>query len=179
MIADILIITAVVLVIFIVVVALRSPDFRVARSASIAAPPAAVFPHVNDLRKWQMWSPWAKMDPNCKINYDGPEAGTGASYTWAGNKKVGEGRLTVMESCPGVLVRLKLEFMKPFQATNSAEFTFKPDGGKTVVTWAITGRKNFMFKAFSLFKDCDKMIGADFEKGLASLKALVEGEAGR
>src|SRR6266404_5297391 len=122
----ILIAIAVLIVVFVIVVAMQPADFRVGRSATIPAPVAAVFEQVNDLHKFQDWSPWAKIDPNCKLTYDGPPAGVGASFAWAGNKEVGEGRMTVMESKPGELVRFKLEFLKPFEATNTAELTFKP-----------------------------------------------------
>jgi hypothetical protein len=97
-----------------------------------------------------------------------------ASYSWAGNKKVGEGRLTIIESTLSSLVRFRLEFLKPFQVTNVAELRFAPEGGQTLVTWSMTGKNNFFFKVFGLFMDCDQMIGKDFEKGLASLKTLAE-----
>ena len=169
----ILIILAILVVVFIIIVATRPDDFSVSRSATIPAPAAAVFEQVNDLHKFQDWSPWAKIDPNCKLTFDGPPAGVGASFSWAGNKEVGEGRMTVIESRPDELVRFKLEFLKPFKATNTAEFTFKPAGNQTEVTWSMFGENNFIFKAVGLFMDCDKMVGPDFEKGLANLKAVV------
>jgi hypothetical protein len=174
MINTILIVVAVVVVLFVVIVALRPSDFRVTRSTSINAPPAGVFPLVNDLHKFQDWSPWAKIDPECKTSFAGPTAGTGAAFSWAGNKKVGEGRMTITATSPAELVRLRLEFLKPFRATNTAEFTFKPEGNHTVVTWSMYGANNFFFKAFGLFIDCDKMCGPDFEKGLAMMKSLAE-----
>lgn len=173
MIKKILIALAVIIVVLVVVVAMRPDDFRVTRSATIPAPAAVVFEQVNDLHKFQDWSPWAKMDPNWKVTYDGPSAGIGASFAWAGNKDVGEGRMTVIESRPGELVLLKLEFLKPFKATNTAEFNFKSAGNQTEVTWSMYGKNNFIFKAVGLFMDCDKMVGPDFEKGLANLKAVV------
>ena len=136
--------------------------------------PEKIFPHVNELRNWEAWNPWAKLDPNCKMTYSGPPAGASAGYAWAGNKKVGEGRLTITESKPSQLVRLKLEFLKPFAATNTAEFTFQPEGSQTAVTWSMSGKNNFMSKAFGLFMNCDKMIGGDFEKGLVAMKMVVE-----
>lgn len=168
---------AIIVVVFVVVVALQPSAFRVARSTTIAAPPAIIFGHVNDLHKFQVWSPWAKIDPNSKIVYDGPQEGTGAKFSWVGNKEVGEGAMTVTDSRPADLVQFRLDFKKPFEATNTAEFTFKPEGEKTVVTWAMSGRNNFAFKAFGLFMDCDKMIGSKFEEGLADLKTLTEAEA--
>lgn len=155
-------------------VATRPAEFRVSRAASIAAPAPAVFAQVNELRKWQAWSPWAKKDPQMKQAYEGPPAGTGAITSWMGNKDVGEGRMTIVESRPNELVRFKLEFFKPFAATNSAEFSFHEEGGRTAVTWSMSGQNNFVGKAMSVVFDFDQMIGADFDAGLASLKTIVE-----
>ncbi len=168
---------AIIVVVFVVVVALQPSAFRVARGTTIAAPPAIIFGHVNDLHKFQVWSPWAKIDPNSKIVYEGPQEGTGAKFSWTGNKEVGEGAMTVTDSRPPEQVQFRLDFKKPFEATNVAEFTFKPNGDGTVVTWAMSGKNNFMFKAVGLFMNCDKMIGGQFEKGLADLKSLAEAEA--
>lgn len=168
---------AFILLLFIIVLAGQPDEFKVCRSAKISAQPEAVFPNINELKKWDAWSPWAKLDPNCKITYAGPPAGVDASYSWSGNKKVGEGKLTIVESAPSYLVRLRLEFQKPFQATNTAEFTFHPEGGQTVVTWIMLGNNNFMSKMFGLFMSCDNMVGRDFEKGLAAMKAVVETSA--
>jgi uncharacterized protein YndB with AHSA1/START domain len=140
----------------------------------MSAPPEAVFAHVNDYHKWDAWSPWAKLDPNAKATFEGPTSGTGATMTWSGNDKVGEGRQTIVESRPDEVIRIKLDFLKPFKATSTAEFTFKPEGDQTVVTWSMYGKNDFMGKAVSLFMDCDKMVGSEFEKGLASMKAIVE-----
>ncbi len=170
----ILLALAVLVVGFVIVVALQPTDFRITRSATIPAPPAVVFAQVNDLHKFQEWSPWAKIDPAAKMNFEGPPAGTGAAYTWAGNKEVGEGRMTVTDSRPSDSILFKLEFFKPFTATNTAEFTFKPEGDQTAVTWSMTGRNNFMFKAVGLFINCDKMVGGQFEQGLAGLKTVSE-----
>jgi hypothetical protein len=135
-----------------------------------------VFAHVNDLHKWQAWSPWAKQDPAAENTFEGPPAGIGASLAWVG-KKVGQGRMTITDSRPNEYVRFKLEFRKPFEATNTAEFTFAPEGDQTVVTWSMTGRNNFVCKAVGLFINFDKMIGGDFEKGLADLKSMSESDA--
>ena len=170
----ILIIVAAVLVLFVVIVAMQPADFRVSRSATIVAPQSVVFAQVNDLHAFQEWSPWAKIDPQCKTTFEGPSHGIGAKFAWSGNNKVGEGSMTITESRPNELVRLKLDFLRPFKATNIAEFTFKPEGDQTTVMWSMTGKRNFFFKAFGLFMDCDKMIGPDFEKGLASMKAIAE-----
>ncbi|MCI0375998.1 MAG: SRPBCC family protein [Gemmataceae bacterium] len=170
----ILIALAVVVIGFAVVVAMKPSEFRIVRTGTISAPPSAVFAEVNDFHKWQAWSPWEKLDPALKRTYEGPSAGTGAIYSWAGNKKVGEGRMTIMESRPSDLIRINLEFLKPFKATNTTEFTFKPEGNQTVVTWDMSGRNNFIGKAFCMFMNMDKLVGGDFEKGLANLKASVE-----
>lgn len=157
-----------------VVVALRPADFRIARSASFSAPPAAVFEQVNDLHKFQEWSPWAKLDPAAKNSFQGPPSGTGAAFSWAGNMEVGEGTMTITESRPGELVRFRLDFRKPIAGTNTAEFTFQPEGGGTLVTWSMEGKNGFIAKAVGLVMDCDRMVGGQFEKGLADLKKIVE-----
>ena len=165
---------AAIAVLLVVIVSLRPSDFRITRTGRMAAPASVVFENVNDLHKWEAWSPWAKMDPNAKSTFSGPAAGPGASMTWAGNKKVGEGRMTIIENRPGEMIRLKLEFFRPFKATNTAEFTFKPEGDQTTVTWSMFGKNNFMGKLFGLFMDCDKMVGKDFEKGLANLNSASQ-----
>ena len=174
MLKKILIAVAVIIVVLAVIVALQPSEFRVARSATISAPAPAVFAQVNDFHKWEAWNPWGKIDPAMKQSYEGAPAGTGAIYTWAGNNEVGEGRMTIIESRPSELIRVKLEFFKPFAATNTAEFTFKPEANQTVVTWSMFGENNFMAKAIHLFINMDKMIGGQFEKGLASMKSIVE-----
>jgi uncharacterized protein YndB with AHSA1/START domain len=177
MLMKILIALAAVVVGFVAFVVTRSSECRVARTATIAAPAPAVFAQVNDFHKWEAWNPWAKIDSAMKQSYDGAPAGTGAIYTWAGNNEVGEGRMTITESRPSDLIRIRLEFEKPFRATNTAEFTFKLEGDHTVVTWSMTGHNNFVAKAVHLFMDMDKMIGGNFAKGLADMKSVVE--AGR
>jgi hypothetical protein len=174
MLTKILIVAAVLLVVFGIIVALRPADFRITRTATMAAPPAAVFAEVNDLHRWIAWSPWAKLDPAMKQTHEGAPAGPGAVYSWAGNKDVGEGRMTITESRANEFVRIKLEFLKPFAATNATEFTFKPAGAGTEATWSMTGRNNFMLKAVGLFMNMDTMVGRDFEKGLTQLKSVVE-----
>lgn len=170
----VLAVIALIVVLFLIVVALQPSKFRVERKTSIAASPAVVFGQVNSFRKWNDWSPWAKLDPTAKNSFDGPESGVGAKFSWEGNNKVGQGRMTILESSPSELIRIKLEFVKPFACTNTAEFTFRPEGNQTVVTWAMTGENNFMGKAFCMFMNMDKMVGGDFEKGLASMKAISE-----
>ena len=174
MIKKILIVLVVILVVFVVIVAMQPATYRITRTAAMSAPPADVFAQVNDLHKFQDWSPWAKLDPGLKQTYDGSPAGTGAIYSWEGNKKVGAGRMTITDSRTNDLVSMKLEFLKPFASTATTEFAFKPEGNQTSVTWSMFGENNFMAKAFCLFMDMDKMVGGDFERGLAQLKSLVE-----
>ena len=174
MLMKILIVLAVIVVGFVAFVALRPSEYRVARTVTISAPAPAVFAQVNDFHRWDAWNPWAKMDPAMKQTYEGAPAGTGAVYTWTGNKEVGEGRMTLTESRPHELIRINLEFLKPFAATSTAEFTFKPEGSHTAVTWSMGGKVNFVAKVVHLFVDMDTMIGANFEKGLADMKSVVE-----
>lgn len=175
MVKKILIAVAGIIVVFVGVVAFQPNDFRVSRSATIAAPASELFEHVNDFHQWGAWSPYEKLDPAMKRTYSGPKSGIGAAYGWDSEKQeAGAGRMTILESTPAELIRIKLEFLKPFAATNTAEFTFKPEGENTVVTWSMYGSKNFMFKAAGLFMNMDKMVGGDFEKGLANMKVLAE-----
>lgn len=173
----ILILAAIAVIVFIIVVARQPSDFRVMRTGAIIAPASAVFAEVNDLRKWDAWSPWAKLDPNAKNSFEGPASGTGAVMRWAGNKQVGVGSMTIIESRPDEFIRFKLEFLKPFAATQTAEFTFRTEGDQTTVTWSMYGSNNFMGKAIGLIVNCDKMVGGQFEQGLAALKSVVEAEA--
>jgi hypothetical protein len=174
MISYILIGVAVIVVLFLVIVAMQPSEFSISRSATIAAPAAAAFAQVNDFHNWEGWSPWAKMDPNAKNTYSGPASGLGAGFAWSGNNKVGAGRMTIKESRPGELIHINLEFERPMKATNLTEFTFKSDSGKTVVTWTMSGRNSFMGKAFGLVVNCDKFVGSQFEKGLAQMKLIAE-----
>jgi hypothetical protein len=164
---------AAIIVIFLIVAAFQPADFRISRTATIAAPVPVVFEHINNLQKWNAWSPWARLDPNAKNSFAGPQSGTGASFAWAGNSQVGEGRMTITESKPDELVLMRLEFLKPFTATNTTEFTFKPEGNQTTVTWAMSGRNNYMGKCMGLLMNCEKMIGGQFEQGFANLKEVV------
>ena len=166
---------AIAVILIAIIAAMQPSDFRVTRTATITAPASAVFPHVNDLQKWDAWSPWAKLDPNAKNSFEGPASGVGAIMRWVGNNKVGQGSMTIMESRPDEFIQFKLEFLKPFAATNTAEFTFNSESNQTTVTWCMYGKNNFMGKAMGLFMSCDKMVGGQFEKGLATLKSVVEG----
>ena len=162
---------------FVGYVALQPSDYRVARSATISAPPTDVFAQVNDFRKWEAWSPWAKLDPAAKAVFEGPAAGPGAIFKWDGNAQVGAGTMTLTESRPGELVRIKLDFVKPIAAASTTEFTFKPQGNQTAVTWAMSGQNNFISRAVCMFMNQDKMVGGAFEQGLANMKAIVEAAA--
>jgi hypothetical protein len=170
----ILILVAIAVVIFLVVAAMQPSDFRVTRTGTISAPASAVFAHVNDLQKWDAWSPWAKLDPDAKNSFEGPASGTGAIMRWVGNNKVGQGSMTITESRPDEFIRFKLDFIKPFVATNTAEFTFNYENNQTTVIWTMYGKNNFMSKAIGLVMNCEKMVGSQFEQGLAALKAVVE-----
>jgi len=170
----ILIVLVVALAAFAAYVATRPADFTITRSASMAASPAKVFGVVNDLHQWNDWSPWAKLDPDMKTVYEGPSKGVGAISSWTGNNKVGEGKMTLVKSEPNSLVSFQLEFLKPMKANNTVDFSFKPEGKGTLVTWTMSGKNSFVGKAFCAFMNMDKMVGGDFESGLANLKALVE-----
>jgi uncharacterized protein YndB with AHSA1/START domain len=165
---------AVIVVAFLGLVAMQPPDFRIARTTTIDAPPSVVFAQVNDFHKWEAWNPWAKVDPAMKQAYAGAPVGAGAVYTWAGNSEVGEGRMTVVESRPNDLIRIDMEFLKPFASTSVAEFTFRPEGDRTAVTWSMSGKNGFVARALCVFMNMDRMIGGQFEKGLAQMKAASE-----
>ena len=157
------------------VVVTRPGEYRVARTTTIAAPPAVVFAQINDFHKWEAWNPWAKMDPTMKQTYAGEPSGVGAVYTWAGNKEVGEGRMTIVQSRPNEEVKVQLDFFKPFAGTSVATFTLLPQGAdQTQVTWSMEGHNNFMAKAVHMVINMDRMIGGQFEKGLAAMKTAAE-----
>src|SRR5580765_5150622 len=164
---------AVAIILVLVIAATRPADFRVERTAVLAASPLALFEQVNDHHKFALWNPFMKVDPNVKNTYSGPESGVGAVCAWDGNRDIGAGSATITESKPGELVRMRMDWIRPMEATSTVEFTFKPEGDKTVVTWAMYGKNGFVGKAVSLFMDCDKMCGPPFEQGLADLGKLV------
>ncbi len=163
-----------IIAIFLVVVALQPSDFRISRSITIAAQSAAIFPHVNNPQKFNAWNPWGKIDPNAKTTFEGTAEGAGSTMRWEGNHEVGKGSMTNVESRANELIQFKMEFLKPMQATNTAEFTFKPEANGTVVTWSMYGKNSFLGKAINLIMNCDKMVGGQFEKGLKDLKQIVE-----
>jgi hypothetical protein len=177
MLAYVLIGLGVLLAVFLIVAALQPEDLRVQRSITISAPAAFPFAEVNDLRKWQVISPYAKDDPAAKYTLAGPAAGVGATLDWAGNAKVGTGRITIADSRPNELVRFNFEFFKPWYCTNTTEFTFRPAGSGTEVTWAMSMKNNFIAKASGLVMNMDKLMGESYEAGLANLKNLAEAAA--
>ena len=168
----------VVLVVVFLLVASRRPDeLRVERRITITAPAAIAFNQINDVHKWQEISPYVKEDPAAKTSFAGPAAGVGASFAWAGNMKVGEGRMTIIESRANELVRFKFEFFKPWYCTNTTDLIFRTTGSGTEVTWAMFMKSNFIAKASGLVMNMDKMIGHNFEDGLANLKRIAEAAA--
>lgn len=155
--------------------AATKPDtFRVERSLRVKAQPERIFSHINDLTKWAAWSPWESMDPAMKKSLSGPPAGTGAACEWMGNSKVGHGRMEILESIAPSKILIQLDFLKPFEAHNRAEFTLAVQESSTTVTWAMYGPQPYMAKVMSLLFNCEKMVGPQFETGLANLKMLAE-----
>lgn len=171
---------ALLITVVLIAAALQPDEFRISRSAVINASPAVVFAQVSDFHKWQAWSPWAKRDPNATATFSGPESGEGASFAWAGNDEVGEGQMTIAKAVPEELILIKLEFAKPMPSTCVAEFTFAPQGGEppqTEVTWTMSGKRPYMGKLMCMLLNVDKMVGGDFEQGLAAMKTIAESEA--
>ena len=150
--------------------------FSVTRSRLIPAPAEAIYPLVIGFREWPKWSPWETVDPTMKRNYDGPVSGVGAKYTWKGNGKAGAGAMEITEAAEPSRIAIRLEFTKPMKALNPITFTFVPEGGGTRVTWSMTGESKGMGRVFMLFMNMDKLVGGDFEKGLAQLQAAVTGK---
>jgi hypothetical protein len=147
--------------------------FEISRSTNIAADPADVHRRINDFHEWTAWSPWEDVDPNLQRIYTGPDQGVGAHYAWQGNRRAGEGSMEIVSSTPEQ-IGIKLAFLKPWKATNDVVFTLTPSGSGTDVTWKMTGEHAGLGKVFSKVLSMDKMLGKDFEKGLARLKAVSE-----
>jgi uncharacterized protein YndB with AHSA1/START domain len=160
------------------VIATRPPGYRVERSALVAAPAELVYAQVADFRRWEAWSPWAKLDPKQRSDFEGPPAGVGAGYHWAGNEKVGEGRMTITGAVPPRELSIRLQFIKPWEQTSTTAFTFVPEGGATRVTWSMSGSFDLMGRAMTLFMNMDRQVGPDFEKGLQALRRVAESQAG-
>jgi hypothetical protein len=152
----------------------RPDDFRVERRTSINAAPDTIFPLLDDFRRWPEWSPWENKDPAMKRTYVGAPAGQGAAYAWRGNRNVGAGRMEIIETSPPLRLLIDLHFLKPFAARHKAEFHLEPAGAATRVTWVMHGRAHPIMKTMGLFTNMDRMIGRDFETGLANLKRASE-----
>jgi hypothetical protein len=147
--------------------------YEVTRTAVIPAPAEEIFPLVNSFHEWTKWSPWESVDPAMDRSYSGSDSGTGARYAWNGNRKAGSGTMEIVDTAEPHTIRIRLEFTKPFKAVNPTSFTFSPAGGGTQVTWTMTGENTGIGKLFAVFMNMDKMVGADFEKGLAALADAV------
>jgi hypothetical protein len=166
-----------IIVLLLAVIAMQPGEFTIKRSATINAPADLVYAQVSDFRNWANWSPWEKMDPNQTRTFSDPSGGDGANYHWKGNKDVGEGNMKITNATPFKKVTIALDFIEPFPASNTTVFDLEENGGATTLTWSMSGKNNFMGKAFGLFMNMDKMVGADFEKGLASMKEISEKNA--
>jgi len=159
----------------VLILAATKPDrFSVQRATVINAPGEKVFPLIADFHEWRKWSPWEDRDPELKRTYGGAERGKGAIYAWEGNKNVGSGRMEILEANSPSLVKIQLDFLKPFEAHNIAEFTMLPQGNATHLSWVMSGPAPFMSKVMQVFMSFDKMIGKDFETGLARIKSASE-----
>lgn len=168
------IIVAVVLSAILIFAAIQPNTFRIQRANSIKAPPEKIFVLINDFRKWEQWSPWEKVDPAVKRTYSGAASGKGAVYEWSGNKDVGQGRMEIIESSPPSKITLMIDFIKPFEAHNTVEFTLVTLADSTTVTQAMFGPSPYISRLMGIFFNMDKMIGEKYEEGFANLKALIE-----
>jgi len=175
MIATIVAVMIALAIVIVLILAATKPDsFRIERSSTINAAPDKVFPLINDFQQWRGWSPWENKDPNLKRTYSGAERGKGAVYAWEGNKNVGSGRMEILEANSPSKIVIKLDFFTPFEGHNTAEFTMLPQGNATNVHWVMNGPSRFITKVMQVFFSFDKMIGKDFEAGLAGIKSLAE-----
>jgi uncharacterized protein YndB with AHSA1/START domain len=156
------------------IAASKPNEFTVLRTARIKAPPERIFPQINDFHNWAAWSPWEKLDATMRKTFSGAPSGKGSVYEWEGNSKVGKGRMEIVDASVPRKVAIKLDFERPFRANNMAEFTLEPQGDSTDVTWSMRGGSAFMMKVMGVFMNMDKLIGRDFEAGLANLKANAE-----
>ena len=169
-----IVLIAIIAAVLIACAATRPDTFRLARTATIKAPPEKIFPLIDNLRSFNSWNPFVKKDPAIRLVYSGADSGEGAAHTWDGTRDVGAGRLEITQSAPFSKVTMKLDMLTPIEAHNVVEFTLEPHGDMTSVTWAMHGRCSFIPKVMSLFCNMDKMVGGEFEKGLSSLKAIAE-----
>ena len=173
-IAVIAVILAIAVAIVLILAATKPNTLRVQRAISIKAPAERIFPLISDFQQWRSWSPYEEKDPAMKRTYSGAERGKGAVYAWDGDKNVGSGRMEILEAAAPQKIVIKLDFFKPFEGHNTAEFTMLPQGDGTHVTWLMHGPANFMSRLIQVFMNLDRMIGRDFEAGLANLKTLTE-----
>ena len=173
MIKSTLLVIAALIVVLLIYASTRPDSFRVERSARIQAPPERLHALINDMHAFNTWNPYARKDPSMKGSYAGPPQGTGAAYAWESDK-VGTGRLEIVESAAPDTVAMKLDFIKPFEAHNTAAFTIQPEADATRVTWSMQGPVPYVGKIMHLFFDMDRIVGKDFEEGLVNLKALAE-----
>src|SRR5438093_13226167 len=165
----------VVLVAALLIYAATRPDaLHVQRAASIKAPPEKILPPINDFHSWSSWAPYEKLDPAMKRAYSGATNGKGAVYEWDGNSQVGQGRMEITDASHPSRVTIKLDFIRPFEGHNTAEFALVPQGNATNVSWTMDGRSPYVAKLMGVFIDMDNMVGKDFETGLANLKAIAE-----
>ncbi len=148
--------------------------YTVARSTTINAPAETVYPQIADFHNWGAWSPWDDLDPDMQRSYSGAESGVGAGYAWSGNRKAGEGNMEITDAVESARVQIALDFLKPFKSSSTTAFALQPQGESTEVTWTMTGPNTLMTRVMGIFKSMDKMVGPDFEKGLAKLKAVAE-----
>ena len=174
MLTTIALVFAVLIIGVLIIVATRPDTFTIERTGTIAAPPEKVFPLIDDFKSWGAWSPWEKKDPAMQRSFGAITSGKGATYAWSGNKDVGQGSMEITESVPSSRVVLNLDFLKPFEAHNTVDFALTPAAGGSAVRWRMQGRNNFIAKIMHLFMNIDKMVGKDFEAGLANLKAAAE-----
>jgi len=177
MVKKLLVAVAAIVALLIAFIATRPAAFRVERSALIGAPPAVVYAQLVDFGRWSAWSPWEKLDPNMKRTLSGAPGTIDHRYAWAGNDEVGEGRMTITGLAPAERVEIRLEFLKPWQATNLTVFALAPEGAGCRVTWAMTGTNGFMMKAMGLVMNMDRMVGGDFERGLQGLQGVAQAAA--
>jgi hypothetical protein len=165
---------AVLLAALLALAATRPASFRIQRTTSIQAPPEKIYPLIHDFHNWGMWSPYEKLDPTMAKTYSGAANGQGAVYEWVGNSKAGTGRMEIIGASPPSKITIKLDFLKPFEGHNVSEFALDPRGGATNVTWSMYGPNSFMAKVMSIFMSMDRLLGKEFENGLANLKAVAE-----
>jgi uncharacterized protein YndB with AHSA1/START domain len=173
-IAIIAVILAIAIAIVLILAATKPNTFSVQRAITVKAPPEKIFAVISDFHRWGSWSPWENKDPAMQRTYSGAASGRGAVYAWDGNKNVGSGRMEILDASTPSKIVIKLDFFKPFEAHNTAEFTMLPQGDVTNLTWVMHGPAVFMSKVMQVFMNLDKMIGKDFETGLANLKSLTE-----